>query len=109
REDRRAEVLNREARRYAGRAVLVVLPVLAGIAAIYIWWYRRRAAQGRQGEGLSGCHALPRARPRPRRGVPLVGVAAGDAAGAAGPRPQPARRVGGGDRGMRGVGPGGAG
>jgi len=25
------------------------LPVLAGIAAIYIWWYRRRAAQGRQG------------------------------------------------------------
>src|SRR2546422_6862205 len=49
--------LNQEARRYAGRAALVVLPVLAGIAAIYIWWYRRRAAQGREGEGLGGCHA----------------------------------------------------
>jgi len=49
REDVILEVLNQEARRYAGRAVLVVLPVLAGIAAIYIWWYRRRAAQGRQG------------------------------------------------------------
>jgi membrane protein DedA with SNARE-associated domain len=49
REDVILEVLNQEARRYAGRAVLVALPVLAGIAAIYIWWYRRRAAQGRQG------------------------------------------------------------
>ncbi len=49
REDVILEVLNQEARRYAGRAVLVVLPVLAGIAAVYIWWYRRRAAQGRQG------------------------------------------------------------
>src|SRR3989442_150854 len=48
--------------------------------------------------------ALPRARPRPRRGVPLVGVAPGDASGAPGTRPQPARRVGGGDRGRRGVG-----
>jgi len=43
------EVLNQEASRYAGRAVLIVLPVLAAIAAVYIWWYRRRAAQGRQG------------------------------------------------------------
>jgi len=49
REDVILEVLNQEAKRYAGRAVLVVLPVLAGIAAVYIWWYRRRAAQGRQG------------------------------------------------------------
>src|SRR5213079_3626958 len=49
REDVILEVLNQEARRYAGRAVLVVLPVLAGIAVVYIWWYRRRAAQGRQG------------------------------------------------------------
>jgi len=49
REDVILEVLNQEATRYAGRAVLVVLPVLAGIAAVYIWWYRRRAAQGRQG------------------------------------------------------------
>ncbi len=49
REDVILEVLNQEARRYAGRALLVALPVLAGIAAVYIWWYRRRAAQGRQG------------------------------------------------------------
>jgi membrane protein DedA with SNARE-associated domain len=49
REDVILEVLNQEASRYAGRAVLIVLPVLAGIAAVYIWWYRRRAAQGRQG------------------------------------------------------------
>ena len=49
REDVILEVLNEEASRYAGRAVLVALPVLAGIAAVYIWWYRRRAAQGRQG------------------------------------------------------------
>jgi len=49
REDVILEVLNQEARRYAGRAVLVVLPVLAGIAVVYIWWYRRRAAQGRHG------------------------------------------------------------
>ncbi len=49
REDVILEVLNQEAKRYAGRAVLVALPVLAGIAAIYIWWYRRRTAQGRQG------------------------------------------------------------
>ncbi len=49
REDVILEVLNQEASRYAGRAVLIVLPVLAAIAAVYIWWYRRRAAQGRQG------------------------------------------------------------
>src|SRR5437660_3167535 len=49
REDVILEVLNQEAKRYAGRAVLVVLPVLAGISAVYIWWYRRRAAQRRQG------------------------------------------------------------
>jgi len=49
REDVILEVLNQEAKRYAGRAVLVALPVLAGIAAVYIWWYRRRAAHGRQG------------------------------------------------------------
>src|SRR5207253_8264032 len=49
REDVILEVLNQEAKRYAGRAVLVALPVLAGIAAVYVWWYRRRAAQDRQG------------------------------------------------------------
>src|SRR5438445_7828475 len=36
REDVILEVLNQQASRYAARAVLVVLPVLAGIAAIYI-------------------------------------------------------------------------
>jgi len=49
REDVILEVLNQEAKRYAGRAVLVALPVLAAIAAAYICWYRRRAAQSRQG------------------------------------------------------------
>ena len=49
REDVILEVLNQEASRYAGRAVLIVLPVLAAIAVVYIRWYRRRAAQGRQG------------------------------------------------------------
>ncbi len=48
REDVILEVLNQEARRYAGRAALIVLPFLALIAAGYIWWYRRRAAQRRQ-------------------------------------------------------------
>ena len=48
REDVILEVLNQEARRYAGRAALIVLPFLALIAAGYMWWYRRRAAQRRQ-------------------------------------------------------------
>ena len=43
------EVLDQEARRYTGRAVLVVVPILALIAVAYAWWYRRRASQGRQG------------------------------------------------------------
>jgi membrane protein DedA with SNARE-associated domain len=38
-------VLNEEAKSYAGRAVLIALPVLAVIAAMYVWWYRRRVAQ----------------------------------------------------------------
>src|SRR3977135_261389 len=49
REDVILEVLNQEAKRYAGRAVLVALPVLAAIAATYIWGAGRRAAQRRQG------------------------------------------------------------
>src|SRR2546422_4526257 len=75
REDVILEVLNQEARRYAGRAVLVVLPVLAGIAAVYIWWDRRRGAQRRQGEGPRGCHAVPSALPRPKSEGSPVGVA----------------------------------
>jgi membrane protein DedA with SNARE-associated domain len=43
REDVILEVLNREAQRYAGRAILVLLPILAVITAGYIWWQRRRA------------------------------------------------------------------
>jgi membrane protein DedA with SNARE-associated domain len=38
-------VLNQEAQSYAGRAILIMLPVLAAIAAIYVWWHRRRVAQ----------------------------------------------------------------
>ena len=38
-------VLNQDAQTYAGRAVLILLPVLAAIAAVYVWWYRRRVAQ----------------------------------------------------------------
>ncbi len=53
REDVILEVLNREAQRYAGRAILLLLPILAVITAGYIWWQRRRAraagaAQNRQ-------------------------------------------------------------
>jgi len=38
-------VLDQQAQTYAGRAVLILLPALALIAAVYIWWYRRRVAQ----------------------------------------------------------------
>src|SRR5207247_5499190 len=55
-------VLNEEARSYAGRAVLILLPVLALVAAAYVWWRRRRVAQrGSAGEG-------GRTDPCPRRG-----------------------------------------
>src|SRR5207244_2795012 len=40
------EVLNREAQRYAGRVILLLLPILALITAVYIWWHRRRAGAG---------------------------------------------------------------
>jgi len=49
REDVILEVLDQEARRYTGRAVLIVVPILALIAVAYAWWHRRRASQGRQG------------------------------------------------------------
>jgi membrane protein DedA with SNARE-associated domain len=39
------QVLDQEAQRYTGRALLIVLPILAVIAAAYVWWYRRRASQ----------------------------------------------------------------
>lgn len=52
REDVILEVLNREAQRYAGHAILFLLPVLALITAIYIWWYRRHAAARAPGAGV---------------------------------------------------------
>jgi membrane protein DedA with SNARE-associated domain len=39
------QVLDQEAQRYTGRALLVVLPILAVIGVAYAWWYRRRASQ----------------------------------------------------------------
>ena len=54
REDVILEVLNREAQRYAGRAILLLLPILAMITAGYIWWHRRRArAAGAAGAAQS--------------------------------------------------------
>jgi membrane protein DedA with SNARE-associated domain len=44
-EDVIISVLDQQAQTYAGRAVLILLPALALIAAVYIWWYRRRVAQ----------------------------------------------------------------
>jgi len=44
-EDVIKSVLDKEAQTYAGRAVLIILPALAVIAAVYIWWHRRRVAQ----------------------------------------------------------------
>src|SRR5437899_3487541 len=45
REDVLLEVLNQEASRYAARALVIILPTLAILAAIYAWWHRRRPAQ----------------------------------------------------------------
>jgi membrane protein DedA with SNARE-associated domain len=47
-EDVIVTVLNEEARSYAGRAVLILLPVLAAITAVYVWWQRRRATVRRE-------------------------------------------------------------
>ncbi len=47
-EDVIVTVLNAEAKTYAGRAVLIILPVLAVIAGVYVWWHRRRLAQRRE-------------------------------------------------------------
>ena len=41
-EDVIISVLNEQAQTYAGRAVLIILPTLALIGAVYIWWRRRR-------------------------------------------------------------------
>src|SRR3989441_3470210 len=66
REDVILEVLNQEARRYAGRAALVVLPVLAGVGAIYILGDRRRGRPGGGGEGPAGWPAPSPGRARVR-------------------------------------------
>jgi membrane protein DedA with SNARE-associated domain len=39
------QVLDQEAQRYTGRALLVVVPILAVIGVAYAWWYRGRASQ----------------------------------------------------------------
>src|SRR2546422_8399244 len=44
-EDVIISVLDEQAQTYAGRAVLIILPALAVIAALYIRWHRRRVAQ----------------------------------------------------------------
>src|SRR2546430_9495265 len=73
REDVILEVLDQEARRYTGRAVLVVVPILALIAVAYAWWYRRRASQGRAGGGRRhGRPAGRRLRAGAGRGIPLA-------------------------------------
>ena len=41
-EDVIISVLDQQAQTYAGRAVLIILPTLALIGAVYIWWHRRR-------------------------------------------------------------------
>lgn len=41
--------LNEQARTYTGRAVLIILPVVALVALVYVWWYRRHSVQDRQG------------------------------------------------------------
>src|SRR2546423_12185275 len=51
REDVILEVLDQEARRYTGRALLIVVPILALVAVADAWWCRRRAAPGRQRGG----------------------------------------------------------
>src|SRR5256884_325531 len=80
RDDVILEVLNQEAKRYAGRDALVVLPVLAGVAVVYIWWYRRRGAPGRGGEGARGRPEPSPAPARPKRGGSPVGGGGGDGA-----------------------------
>src|SRR5256885_5548236 len=67
REDVILEVFNQEAKRYAGRAVLVVLPVLAGVAGVFIWWDRPRGPAGGEGEGPGGRPAPPPCPARPTR------------------------------------------
>jgi membrane protein DedA with SNARE-associated domain len=44
-EDLLLSALDDEARHYAGRAILVLLPILALLAVIYVRWHRRRAAR----------------------------------------------------------------
>lgn len=63
REDVILEVLNREAQRYAGRAILLLLPILAMITAVYVWWHRRRAGASGADAGGAGAEG-----PAQRRG-----------------------------------------
>src|SRR5256884_6993605 len=51
-EDVIISVLNEQAQTYAGRAVLIILPTLALIGAVYIWWHRRRGRVAQRGAGV---------------------------------------------------------
>jgi len=45
-EDLLLSALDDEARHYAGRAVVILLPILAVLAAAYFVWHRRRTGRG---------------------------------------------------------------
>ncbi|HEX9282434.1 MAG TPA: DedA family protein [Gemmatimonadales bacterium] len=47
-------VLNEEAQTYAGRALLILLPIFAGVVAVYVWWHRRRQTAGGSELGAGG-------------------------------------------------------
>jgi membrane protein DedA with SNARE-associated domain len=48
-EDLLLSALDDEARHYAGRAIMVLVPVLVLVAVVYVRWHRRRAARAQGG------------------------------------------------------------
>jgi len=48
-EDLLLSALDDEARHYAGRAIMVLIPVLVLVAIVYVRWHRRRAARAQGG------------------------------------------------------------
>jgi membrane protein DedA with SNARE-associated domain len=48
-EDLLLSALDDEARHYAGRAIMVLVPVLVLVAIVYVRWHRRRAARAQGG------------------------------------------------------------
>ena len=45
REELLRSALDQAARHYAGRAVMILVPILAALAAAYLLWYRRRSSR----------------------------------------------------------------